>query len=49
MLTDPVDEGKSMAGLIALARSGEIAPGSNVLYVRLGGAPDLNAYYKAFE
>ncbi|QEL09920.1 1-aminocyclopropane-1-carboxylate deaminase [Kushneria phosphatilytica] len=49
MLTDPVYEGKSLAGLIAMARSGEIAPGSNVLYVHLGGAPALNAYHRAFE
>ena len=48
MLTDPVYEGKSMAGLIAMARSGEIAKGSRVLYVHLGGAPALNAYHNAF-
>lgn len=48
MLTDPVYEGKSMAGLIAMARSGEIPAGSRVLYVHLGGAPALNAYHKAF-
>ena len=49
MLTDPVYEGKSMAGLIAMARAGEIPKGSRVLYVHLGGAPALNAYHKAFE
>jgi 1-aminocyclopropane-1-carboxylate deaminase len=48
MLTDPVYEGKSMAGLIAMARSGEIPRGSNVLYVHLGGAPALNASHQAF-
>jgi 1-aminocyclopropane-1-carboxylate deaminase len=48
MLTDPVYEGKSMAGLIAMARSGEIPKGSKFLYVHLGGAPALNAYHKAF-
>lgn len=48
MLTDPVYEGKSMAGLIALARSGEIPRDAKVLYVHLGGAPALNAYHKAF-
>ena len=48
MLTDPVYEGKSMAGLIAMARSGEIQKGSKILYVHLGGAPALNAYHKAF-
>jgi 1-aminocyclopropane-1-carboxylate deaminase len=49
MLTDPVYEGKSMAGLIAMARAGEIAPGTRVLYVHLGGAPALNAYHNAFD
>ena len=49
MLTDPVYEGKSMAGLIAMARSGEIPKGSTVLYVHLGGAPALNAYHNAFN
>ena len=48
MLTDPVYEGKSMAGLIAMARAGEFAPGAKVLYVHLGGAPALNAYHNAF-
>ncbi|MEC3768566.1 MULTISPECIES: 1-aminocyclopropane-1-carboxylate deaminase [Cupriavidus] len=48
MLTDPVYEGKSMAGLIAMAKAGEIPKGTNVLYVHLGGAPALNAYHKAF-
>lgn len=44
MLTDPVYEGKSMAGLIGMIRSGEIAPGSKVLYCHLGGQPALPAY-----
>lgn len=48
MLTDPVYEGKSMAGLIAMARAGELKPGSRVLYVHLGGAVALNAYHNAF-
>ena len=49
MLTDPVYEGKSMAGLIAMAGAGEIAPGSRVLYAHLGGAPAIDAYHAAFE
>jgi 1-aminocyclopropane-1-carboxylate deaminase len=49
MLTDPVYEGKSMAGLIAMARAGEIPAGSKVLYVHLGGAPVLSAYHDAFD
>jgi 1-aminocyclopropane-1-carboxylate deaminase len=48
MLTDPVYEGKSMAGLIAMARAGEIPKGSKALYVHLGGAPALKAYHNAF-
>ena len=44
MLTDPVYEGKSMAGLIGMIRSGEISPGSKVLYCHLGGQPALPAY-----
>ena len=48
MLTDPVYEGKSMAALIDLVRSGRIAPGSRVLYAHLGGQPALNAYAGVF-
>jgi len=48
MLTDPVYEGKSMAGLIAMARNGEFSAKSKVLYVHLGGAPALSAYHSAF-
>ena len=44
VLTDPVYEGKSMAGLIGMIRSGEIPPGSRVLYAHLGGQPALSAY-----
>ena len=44
MLTDPVYEGKSMAGLMAMVNSGEIPPGSKVLYAHLGGQPALSAY-----
>lgn len=49
MLTDPVYEGKSMAGLIAMAGAGEFATGSRVLYAHLGGAPAIDAYHAAFE
>jgi 1-aminocyclopropane-1-carboxylate deaminase len=44
MLTDPVYEGKSMAGLIGLVRSGAIPAGARVLYAHLGGQPALPAY-----
>ena len=48
MLTDPVYEGKSLAALVDLVRSGRIAPGSRVLYAHLGGQPALNGYAGAF-
>jgi 1-aminocyclopropane-1-carboxylate deaminase len=48
MLTDPVYEGKSMAALIDLVRSGRIVPGSRVLYAHLGGQPALNGYAGVF-
>ena len=44
MITDPVYEGKSMAGMIDLVARGEIEAGSNVLYAHLGGQPALSAY-----
>ncbi len=44
MITDPVYEGKSMAGLIGMIRSGEIPAGSRVLYAHLGGQLCLSAY-----
>src|SRR6266566_6175552 len=44
MITDPVYEGKSMAGLIDLVTTGEIPPDATVLYAHLGGQPALNAY-----
>ncbi|HEX4253188.1 MAG TPA: 1-aminocyclopropane-1-carboxylate deaminase [Pseudonocardia sp.] len=49
MITDPVYEGKSMAGLIDLVRTGEIGRDSNVLYAHLGGQPALNAYSALFR
>ena len=44
MITDPVYEGKSMAGMIDLVARGEIERGSTVLYAHLGGQPALSAY-----
>ena len=44
MITDPVYEGKSMQGLIDLARKGFFEKGSKILFVHLGGAPALNGY-----
>jgi len=49
MITDPVYEGKSMAGLIDLVNRGEIGPDSTVLYAHLGGQPALNAYSALFS
>jgi len=49
MLVDPVYEGKSMAGLIDLCQREELEQNSCILYVHLGGAPALNAYYQTFE
>ena len=48
MITDPVYEGKSMAGLLDMVVRGEIGPSSNVLYAHLGGQPALNAYASLF-
>ena len=48
MITDPVYEGKSMAGMIDLVSSGEIERSSNVLYAHLGGQPALSAYGALF-
>ncbi len=44
MITDPVYEGKSMQGMIDLARTGHFPEGSRVLYAHLGGAPAINGY-----
>jgi 1-aminocyclopropane-1-carboxylate deaminase len=48
MITDPVYEGKSMAGMIQLIKEGSIEAGSDVLYIHLGGQPALNAYSSYF-
>lgn len=45
MITDPVYEGKSLAGLVDLVRSGDIPKDSTVLYAHLGGQQALNAYH----
>jgi 1-aminocyclopropane-1-carboxylate deaminase len=49
MITDPVYEGKSMAGMIDLVSRGEIEKSSNVLYAHLGGQPALSAYAGLFR
>lgn len=49
MITDPVYEGKSMAGLIDLCLRGEFSKKSKILYIHLGGVSAVHAYHKAFE
>jgi 1-aminocyclopropane-1-carboxylate deaminase len=49
MITDPVYEGKSLAGMIDLVRRGEIGRDANVLYAHIGGQPALNAYAGLFR
>jgi 1-aminocyclopropane-1-carboxylate deaminase len=49
MIIDPVYEGKSMAGLIELVATGQIASDSTVLYAHLGGQPAINAYSALFK
>jgi 1-aminocyclopropane-1-carboxylate deaminase len=49
MITDPVYEGKSMAGLIDLVGRREIPASSTVLFAHLGGQPALNAYAGLFS
>ena len=49
MVTDPVYEGKSMAGDDRPGRAREIARDSTVLYAHLGGQPALNGYSALFS
>jgi 1-aminocyclopropane-1-carboxylate deaminase len=44
LITDPVYEGKSMAGTVDLVARGEIAKDSTVLFAHLGGQPAINGY-----
>ncbi len=44
LITDPVYEGKSMQGLIDLAKKNFFPERSKILYAHLGGAPALNGY-----
>jgi len=48
-ITDPVYEGKSLAGLIDLVQDREIPADSNVLYAHLGGQLALNAYHSLWS
>ena len=49
VILDPVYEGKSMAALVDLVRTGRIETDSTVLYAHLGGQPALNAYSGVFR
>ena len=49
VITDPVYEGKSMAGLIDLVGRGEIGRDSTVLFAHLGGQLALNGYSALFS
>jgi 1-aminocyclopropane-1-carboxylate deaminase len=49
MITDPVYEGKSMAGLIDLVGRQEIPADATVLFAHLGGQPALNGYSALFS
>ena len=49
MITDPVYEGKSLAGLIDLVSGGDIPASSTVLYAHLGGQPAINAYHRLWD
>ena len=44
LILDPVYTGKSMAGLVALARDGVFHPGARVLFVHTGGLPAVFGY-----
>ncbi|MBE0549647.1 MAG: D-cysteine desulfhydrase [Rubrivivax sp.] len=44
ILLDPVYTGKVMAGLMGLARKGELKAGERVLFLHTGGLPSLHAY-----
>lgn len=44
LMLDPVYTGKTMAGLVALAREGVFAKGARVLFIHTGGLPALFGY-----
>ncbi|KAE8547657.1 hypothetical protein EYB25_009450 [Talaromyces marneffei] len=43
-ITDPVYEGKSLAGMMDIVQREELPAGSNILYAHLGGQLALNVY-----
>jgi D-cysteine desulfhydrase family pyridoxal phosphate-dependent enzyme len=49
LILDPVYTGKTLSGLIDLARQGFFKPSDKVLFWHTGGTPALFAYREAFE
>ena len=49
LLLDPVYTGKTLAGLIALIRSGELSAGQRVVFIHTGGTPALFAYQEGLD
>jgi D-cysteine desulfhydrase len=48
ILADPVYTGKSLAGLIGLAREGYFQKGAKILFLHTGGSPALFSYTDSF-
>ncbi len=49
LMLDPVYTGKTMAGLVALARDGAFPPGARVLFVHTGGLPTIFGYERTLS
>jgi 1-aminocyclopropane-1-carboxylate deaminase/D-cysteine desulfhydrase-like pyridoxal-dependent ACC family enzyme len=49
VLLDPIYTGKSMAGVIARIRAGQVRRGARILFVHTGGAANLFTYADAFN
>ena len=49
VLLDPVYTGKAFAGLLGIAREGQLRADSNVVFLHTGGAPALFAYREALS
>jgi len=49
LLLDTVYSGRALAGLVHLAKKGDIAPGSKVVFLHTGGTPALFGYSKVLN
>jgi D-cysteine desulfhydrase/L-cysteate sulfo-lyase len=49
LMLDPVYTGKTMAGLVTLARGGAFQPGARVLFVHTGGLPAIFGYERTLS